>query len=110
MDSFLVLFVAILLTRLDKVLSKIVFGFKFTPANLALKTSPAKLLNSEVVIYLSWLWSLSLFSISVTFVLSSNFLTRPLTSGILFSTIIVAKLLMAGILPYFHDFSIAMSF
>ena len=53
MDSFLVLFVATLLTRLDKVLSKIVFGFKFAPANLALKTSPAKLLNSEVVIYLS---------------------------------------------------------
>ena len=37
--------------------------------NLALKTSSAKVVDSEVVIYLSWLWLLSLFSISVTLAL-----------------------------------------
>ena len=72
-------------------------------ANLALKTSAAKVLNSGVVIYLSWLWLLSLFSISVTLVLQSVFLTRLLISGILFSTVVnavfVAKLLISGILP-----------
>ena len=40
------------LSRLDKVLSKFVFATKFAFANLALKTA-AKVLNSEVVIYLS---------------------------------------------------------
>ena len=55
--------------RLDNLASKSVFLIKLACANLALKTSLAKVLNSEVVIYLSWLWSLSLFSISVTLVL-----------------------------------------
>ena len=68
-DPFLVLFSSILLLRLDAVLSKFVFAIKFTCDNLALKTSAANLLNSGVVIYLSWLWLLSLFSIPVTLVL-----------------------------------------
>ena len=68
-DTFLVLFAAILLWKLDTVLSKFVFATKFTCFNPALKTSAAKLLNSGVVIYLSWLWLLSLFSVSVILVL-----------------------------------------
>ena len=71
-------------------------------ANLALKTSAANLLNSGVVIYLSSLWSLSLFSISVTLVLQSALLTKLLTLGILFSTVVnavlVTKLLTSEIL------------
>ena len=55
--------------RLDSLASKSVFVIKLACANLALKTSAANLLNSEVSIYLSWLWLLSLFSISVTLVL-----------------------------------------
>ena len=47
------LFVAILLSRLDTLLLKFVFVAKFGCANLALKTSAAKVLNSGVVIYLS---------------------------------------------------------
>ena len=62
-DLLFVLFTAILLSRLDTVLSKFVFATKFARAGLSLKTSAAKLLNSELVIYLSWLWLLSLFSI-----------------------------------------------
>ena len=57
-----------------------------------------------MVIYLSWLRLLSLFSISLIFVLQSVFLTRLLPSGILFSTVVnavfVAKLLTSGILSY----------
>ena len=63
------LFVVIFLLRLDSLASKSVFVIKFACTNLALKTSAAKVLNSGVVIYLSWLWLLSLFSISVTLVL-----------------------------------------
>ena len=44
--------------------SKSAFVIKLACANLALKTSAANLLNSEVSIYLSWLWLLSLFSLS----------------------------------------------
>ena len=55
--------------RLDNLASKSVFVIKLACADLALKTSVANLLNSEVSIYLSWLWLLSLFSISVTLVL-----------------------------------------
>ena len=68
-DLFFVLFSAILLSRLDIALSKSVFATKFACAYVALKTSATKVLNSGVVIYLSWLWLLSLFSISVTLVL-----------------------------------------
>ena len=52
-DSVFILFIAILLLRLDTVLSKFAFVTKFDCANLALKTSAAKVLNSGVVIYLS---------------------------------------------------------
>ena len=48
-----VLFVVTLLLRLDSLASKSVFGINFARANLALKTSAAKVLNSGVVIYLS---------------------------------------------------------
>ena len=51
--SFFVLFVAILVSRLDTESSKLVFATELTCANLTLKTSAAKLLNSGVVIYLS---------------------------------------------------------
>ena len=82
--------------RLDNLAWKSIFITKFVLDNLALKTSAAKVLNSKVVIYLSSFWLLSLFSISV-------FLTRLLTLGILFSTVVnavfVAKLLISGILP-----------
>ena len=57
------------LFRLYSLASKSVFVTTFTSANLALKASAAKALNSGVVIYLSWLWSVSFFSISVIFVL-----------------------------------------
>ena len=43
----------IFLLRLDNLASKSVFVIKFACANLALKTSAAKVLNSGVVIYLS---------------------------------------------------------
>ena len=52
-DLFFVLFSAVLLSRLDTVLSKFVFATKFVCDNLALKTSAANLLNSGVIIYLS---------------------------------------------------------
>ena len=68
-DSFFVLFIAILLLRPNTVLSKFVFATKFACFNLALKTSAAKVLNSGVVIYLSCLWLLSFFSIFVSLVL-----------------------------------------
>ena len=54
------------LLRLDNLASKSVFVIKLACANLALKILVAKVLNSEVATYLSWLWLLSLFSISVT--------------------------------------------
>ena len=53
MDPFFVLFSAILLLRLDTVLSKKNFATKFACDNLTLKKSAANLLNSGVVIYLS---------------------------------------------------------
>ena len=67
-----------------------------------METLVAKVLNFEVSVYLSWLWLVSLFSISVTLALQSVFLTKLLILGILFSTVInavfVAKLLISGIL------------
>ena len=63
-----ILFIVILLLKLDTQLSKSVFVTKFACTNLTLKTSAAKVINSGVVIYLSWLWSVSLFSILVTLV------------------------------------------
>ena len=102
-DSFFVLFAAILLSRLDILLSKFVIVTKFSCASPALKTLGAKVLNSGVVIYLSWFWSVSFSLISVTFVLQSVFLTGLLTSSNLFTTVdnavFVDKLLTSGILP-----------
>ena len=43
-----------ILLRLDILASKSVIVIKFTCANLALKTSGTNVLNSGVVIYLSW--------------------------------------------------------
>ena len=77
-----ILFWVIFLLRLNNLVSKSVFVIKLACASLALKTSPANLLNSEVAIYLSWLWSLSLF---IYF-----FLTKSLTLSILFSTVVNA--------------------
>ena len=64
-----VLFSVIFLLRFNYLESKSVLVIKFACAILALKTSAAKVLNSGVVIYLSRLWLLSLFSISVNLVL-----------------------------------------
>ena len=81
---------------------KICLVIKFVCANLALKTPAAKVLKSGVVIYFSWLWSVIFFSSSLIFMSKSVFLTRLLTLGILFSTVVnavfVAKLLIFGIL------------
>ena len=58
----------IFLLKLDSLASKSVFVIKFACAKLALKTLAAKALNSGVVIYLLWLWSVTFFSVSVIFV------------------------------------------
>ena len=71
-------------------MSKSVFVIRFACANLALKAPAAKLLNSEAVIYLPWLWSVGFFSSSIIFVPRLVFLTRLLKSGILFSTAVNA--------------------
>ena len=56
--------------RLDNLESKSVFVIKLACVyDLELKTSAAKVLNTGVAIYLSWLWSVSFFSITVIFVL-----------------------------------------
>ena len=53
----------------DNLASKSLFVIKLACANLALKTREAKVLNVEVSIYLSALWLLGFFSISVILVL-----------------------------------------
>ena len=55
------------LLRPDRLASKPVFVIKLACANLALKTVAAEALNSGVLIYLSWLWSVSFFSSSLMF-------------------------------------------
>ena len=76
---------------------------KFACVHLAAKFPANSLLNSGVVIYLSWSWSVIFFSISIIFVLLSVFLTKLLTLGILFlatvKAVVLAKLVMLGILP-----------
>ena len=63
----------------------------FACANLAVKFSAVNLLNSWVVIYLSWSLSVvTLFSISLIFVLYSVFLTKLLIIGILLRAVVVA--------------------
>ena len=63
-DLFLVIFL-----RLDNSASKSVLVIKLASASLALNTLTGNLLNSGVVIDLSWLWSVIFFSISVIFAL-----------------------------------------
>ena len=63
----------------------------FACANLAVKFSAVNLLNSWVVIYLPWSLSVvTLFSISLIFVLYSVFLTKLLIIGILLRAVVVA--------------------
>ena len=66
--KYFVLFPVIFQWRLDSLVSKSVFVTKFACANLAVKTLAAKVLNSEVVMYLTWSWSVSFFSVSRIFV------------------------------------------
>ena len=65
-----------------------------------MKALAAKVLNFGVEIYFSWSGSVSFFSSSLIFVSQFVFLTRLLTSGILFSTavkaVLVAKPLTSG--------------
>ena len=79
---------------LISLVSKSVFLTKFACANLAAKLLVVKLLNSEVVIYLSWSWPVTFFSISLTFVSYSVFLTKLLTSDISFSTAVNAEVVV----------------
>ena len=67
-----------------------VFIIKFAYANLSLKTSTTKVLNSVAAIYLSSLWSVRFFSNSLIFVSQFVLLTKLLTLGILFSTAVDA--------------------
>ena len=75
--------------RLLSLSSKSAFGTKFARVNLESKTCTESLLNSGVVIYFSWLWSVSFFFnfgnfyviICFSFLL---FLTKLLILGILF--------------------------
>ena len=83
--TWIVLFELIFLLRLISLSSKSVFVIKFACANLAAKLSTVNLLNSGVVIYLSWLWLVTFFSILLIFCHNLYFLTKLLTSGILFS-------------------------
>ena len=73
---------------------------KFACTNFAIKCSDVNLLNSWLVIYLSWSVVI-LFSISLMFVLYSDLLTKLLTLGILLSTAVraavSAKLVILGI-------------
>ena len=77
---------------------------KFDCLNLVVKFSDVNPLNSGVVIYLSWLWSVIFFSISSSVVLYSVFLTKLLTLGNSFSAavreVVVVKLVMSGISPW----------
>ena len=85
--------------KLFSLSSKSVFGTKSACFNIEVKLFAVKILNSWVVTYSSWLWSLIFFSISIIF----NFLTKLLTLGILFSpafdAVLVARLVISGILP-----------
>ena len=80
--------------------SKSVFVTKFACDNLAAKRFAVKLLNSEVVIYLSWSWSVNFFQCLVFLCYNLFFFAKLLTSVILFSTAaeLVVKSLILGIL------------
>ena len=70
--------------------------------SLAAEFSDVSLLNSAVVVYLSWLWSGIFFSSSLIFVIQSVFLTKLPILGMLFSTalreVLVVKLVILSIL------------
>ena len=67
MTKCFVLFELSLLLKLVSLVLNSVLSTKFACANLAVKTIADKLLSSGVVIYFSWPWSVSFFSISVIF-------------------------------------------
>ena len=103
MSKCLVLFELIFWFWLLSLSSQSVFVIKFACFDLAAKFSAVSLLNSVIVICLSWSWPESFFSILLTFVaFYSLFLTKLLTSGTLFSTTVnaafVSKPLLIGIL------------
>ena len=91
-----------------KISNILFFLAKFARNNLPAKFSAVSLLNSKVVIYLSWSRSVNVFSVSPMFILSLVFLTKLLTLGTLFSTavrvIIVARLLIQGTLSVNSSF------
>ena len=69
LNFFINSFVNFLLILLQLFLSISLWLAKFVRFHLKSKFSAANLLNSKVVIYLSWLWSIVFFSILLTFVL-----------------------------------------
>ena len=98
-------FVLFFSLRLISLVLKSVFVTKFPWANPAAKLFTIKLLNYELVIYLSWSQSVTFFSNFTYFCVIICFLTKLLTSGILFSTAVnldlAPKPLILGILPSF---------
>ena len=89
------LFELIFWLRLFSLSSKSVFVTKLTCFYLAAKFSAVSLLNSGVVIYLPWSWSVSVFSMSLILLLESVFSTKLLTLGILISTAVNIYYLLA---------------
>ena len=85
--------------KLFSLSSKSVSVTKSACFNIEVKLFAVKILNSWVVTYSFWLWSLIFFSISIIF----NFLTKLLTLGILFSpafdAVLVARSVISGSLP-----------
>ena len=74
---------------------------KFTCPNLAGKFPAVNLLNFWVAVFLSWSWSIAiLFSVSLTFVLWSDFATKLQTLCILFSTAVIAVLIAKLVILY----------
>ena len=61
------MFEIIVLLTLISLLSKSIFLTKFACASLAAEFSVVNLVNYEVVIYLPWSWSVTVFSISDNF-------------------------------------------
>ena len=87
---YFVLFELSFWLRLLSLSSKSAYGTKFARVNLESKTCTESLLNSGVVIYFSWLWSVSLFFnfgnfyVIICFSFFFFFLTKLLILGILF--------------------------
>ena len=98
----------ILLLKPDGLLSKSVLFTKLAISLLLAKfvcfnLADVKLLNSGVVIYLSWLWIVIFVFHFINFGVLVSFFTKLLTLGLLFSTalraVLVAKLVILGISP-----------